>query len=73
MRQGIMPTTCLVVQMSYDRRWVVDTLRLLGYKQAADDALHDLPDHIELNQLEEFGDRHGINRDELISRMGGSP
>ena len=59
--------------MSYNRQWLVDKLRLLGYTQAADDALHDLPDEIELPQLVAFGDRHGINRDELVSRMGGSP
>jgi hypothetical protein len=27
----------------------------------------------DLEQLQEFGDRHGIPRDEVISRMGGSP
>jgi hypothetical protein len=32
-----------------------------------------LPDDIDLEQLEEFGDRHGINRDTLIDRLGGSP
>jgi hypothetical protein len=72
MRSGA-PTTCLVVRMSYNKQWVVDTLRALGYSQAAEDALHDLPEDIELQQLEEFGDKHGINRDDLVSRMGGSP
>jgi hypothetical protein len=52
---------------------VVDTLCRLGYTQAADDALHDLPDQIDVKQLEEFGDQHGISRDDLIDRMGGSP
>jgi hypothetical protein len=59
--------------MGYSRQWVVDTLRRNGYLQEADEALRDLPDDIDLKQLEEFGDRHGISRDELISRMGGSP
>jgi hypothetical protein len=31
------------------------------------------PDEIDLKQLQEFGDRHHISRDELVSRMGGSP
>lgn len=68
-----MPTTSLVVRMAYSRQWLVDTLRLLGYTQAADDALRNLPDEIPLEQLEAFGNQHGINRDELVSRMGGSP
>jgi hypothetical protein len=52
---------------------LVDTLRRIGYSKEADEALRVLPDEIELKQLQEFGDRHGISRDELTSRMGGSP
>ena len=59
--------------MAYSRQWVVDTLRRNGYPQEADEALRDLPDQVDLQQLQEFGDRHGISRDELVSRMGGSP
>jgi len=59
--------------MAYDKRWLVDTLRHMGYTQAADDALREMPDEFDLEQLQEFGDRHGISRDEVISRMGGSP
>ena len=73
MRQGVVSTTSLVVRMSYSRQWVVDTLRHIGYPQAADAALHELPDGIDLEQLQVFGDKHGINRDDLVSRMGGSP
>jgi hypothetical protein len=62
-----------VVRMAYSRKWVVDTLRHIGYSKEADEALRVLPDEIELKQLLEFGDRHGISRDELTSRMGGSP
>jgi hypothetical protein len=63
----------VVVRMGYSRRWVVDTLRRIGYPQEADEALRVLPDEVDPEQLEEFGDRHGIPRDELINRMGGSP
>jgi hypothetical protein len=63
----------MVVRMPYSRKWVVDTLRHIGYPQAADEALRVLPDHIELKELQEFGDKYGISRDELTSRMGGSP
>jgi hypothetical protein len=56
-----------------DRSWLVETLRQLGFTREADAALHELPDEISLDQVKAFGDRHGISRDELMSRMGGSP
>jgi hypothetical protein len=59
--------------MAYDRQWVVDQLRRLGYTQEADDAARTLPDHVSAEELFAFGDRHGMSRDELMSRMGGSP
>jgi hypothetical protein len=58
--------------MSHERQWVIDTLRRLGYEEAADEAARVLPDPVSLEQLQEFGDRYGISRDELVSRMGGS-
>jgi hypothetical protein len=71
----MMPKTSVVVvmRMAYSRQWLVDTLRRIGYPQEADEALQELPEQIDLQQLREFGDRHGISRDELVSRMGGSP
>ena len=59
--------------MTESRQWVVDMLRHIGYAQEADEAAQELPDPVDLEQLREFGDRHGISRDELNSRMGGSP
>jgi hypothetical protein len=59
--------------MPHDRQWLVDELRRLGYSQAADEAAEVLPDPVSLEQIQEFADRFGITRDELISRMGGSP
>ena len=59
--------------MSQDRQWVVDTLRRLGYVDEAEEAERVLPDPVNLDQLREFGDQHGISVDELTSRMGGSP
>ena len=59
--------------MAESRQWVVDMLRHMGYAQEADDAVRELPDPVEIEQLQEFGDRHGISRDEIVSRMGGSP
>lgn len=59
--------------MTQSRQWVVDMLRRMGYSQEADDAARELPDPVDLEQLAAFGNRHGISRAELMSRMGGSP
>jgi hypothetical protein len=59
--------------MAESRQWVVDTLRRMGYAREADQAARELPDPVEFEELKAFGDRHGISRDELNSRMGGSP
>jgi hypothetical protein len=59
--------------MTYDRQWVTDQLRRLGYSEEADDAAQTLPAEISDEELKAFSDRHGISRDELMSRMGGSP
>jgi hypothetical protein len=59
--------------MSQDRQWLVDTLRRLGYTQAADEAERELPEKVSLEEVEKFADRFGISRDEVMSRMGGSP
>ena len=59
--------------MAYDRQWVSDQLRRLGYTEEADDAAQTLPAEISDEELKAFSDRHGISRDELMSRMGGSP
>ncbi len=59
--------------MPHERQWVIETLRRLGLTEAADEAEKVLPDPVSLAELLEFGDRYGISRDELTSRMGGSP
>jgi hypothetical protein len=59
--------------MSQDRQWLVNTLRRLGYAEAADDAVRELPDPVSLEEVTKFADRYGISRDEVISQMGGSP
>ena len=41
--------------------------------QEADEAARTLPAQVSAEELTAWGDRHGINRDELMSRMGGSP
>ena len=59
--------------MAQDRQWFVRTLRRLGYTQAAEDAARELPDPVSLEEIQKFADRHGLSRDEVVSRMGGSP
>ena len=59
--------------MAYTRQWLVDILRRLGYMQAADDALREMPEEFDLKQLQGFGERDGISRDEVTDAMGGSP
>ena len=59
--------------MSQDRQWFLDTLRRLGYTEAADAAERELPDSVSLEELKKFADRYGISRDEVMSQMGGSP
>ena len=53
--------------MAVSRQWVVDTLRHLGYQSEADEALRVLPEAVEREQLEEFGNQHGISSAELNS------
>ena len=59
--------------MTVTRRWVVSTLRQIGRPEAAEAAERELPDPVEMEQVKEFGERHGIDRDALVSGMGGSP
>ena len=59
--------------MAYSRQWVVDTLRHLGFKQEAEEALRVLPEEMDQQQLREFGDRYRIDLSTLTDRMGGSP
>jgi hypothetical protein len=59
--------------MQVSRQRVVNLLRYLGYPQAADEALRDLPDVVDQKEAREWCERHGISRDELIDLMGGSP
>lgn len=59
--------------MLIPKREVVELLRRAGHLEVAEEADRSLPDPVELRRAVEFGARYGITRDELISRMGGSP
>jgi hypothetical protein len=55
------------------RQEVVGVLRRAGYRELADEAMRDLPDPVDLDYVLTWGAAHGVTRDRLISRMGGSP
>ncbi len=59
--------------MLIPKREIVELLRRAGHFEVAEEADRSLPDPVELERAAEFGARYGITRDELISRMGGSP
>jgi hypothetical protein len=55
------------------RHHVVDILRKAGLPDVATDADQLLPDPIDYDDAAAFLARYGISKDELISRVGGSP
>jgi hypothetical protein len=64
----------LVIAMrEYSRQHVIDALNRLGYTELADEASRALPDPVDADQVSTWCVQHGLSRDDLISRMGGSP
>jgi hypothetical protein len=59
--------------MSVSKEWAVSLLSSLGFENAAAEAARTLPEELDMEQLIEFGDQHGISRSDLVDRMGGSP
>ena len=59
--------------MQYSRQKVVEMLAKAGYAEAADAAMVELPDPVDLERAAEWGMKRGITRDVMVSRMGGSP
>ena len=59
--------------MQLTRQHVVDVLRKAGLPQMADEALRDLPDPVDSEQVAAWAMPYGVSMDELTSRMGGSP
>jgi hypothetical protein len=55
------------------RQYVVSMLRKTGFTEVAEDAARELPESVDLEQVEHFCDKHGITRDMIVSMMGGSP
>ncbi|TMR05648.1 hypothetical protein ETD83_05815 [Actinomadura soli] len=59
--------------MRVPREHVVQLLRDAGLPTAAAEAEEVLPDPVEYDEAEGFLGQHGLTKDELISRRGGSP
>ena len=57
----------------YSRQYVADRLRRQGFPELADLALRELPDPVDVDQIQAWGMRYGVTKDDLISQMGGSP
>ncbi len=55
------------------RREIIGVLRETGFIEVADTALRTLPDPVDLDRVAEFLISYGITKDELVSRLGGSP
>jgi hypothetical protein len=58
--------------MAVSKQWAIEMMKRMGYTEAAEEASRVLPEQIELKQLQEFGDKYGISRSELVSAMGGT-
>jgi hypothetical protein len=59
--------------MSESLQHVVGVLRRAGLTQLADEAQRTLPDPVDTRELEHFAAEHGVSREMLNERMGGSP
>ena len=59
--------------MQVTRQHVVDILRIAGLPELAEEAHRALPDPVEYNHAARFLAQYSISKDELISRLGGSP
>jgi hypothetical protein len=62
-----------VVAVQLTRQHVVDVLRTAGLPEMADEALRDLPDPVDSEQVAAWAVPYGVNMGDLVSRMGGSP
>jgi hypothetical protein len=61
------------VNRKVTRAHVADILRIAGLPELAEEAVRTLPDPVEYEYAERYLAQHGISKDELISRRGGSP
>ena len=52
---------------------MVDVLRRAGLPELAETARRELPDPVDSEEAAAWAVPYGVNMDDLISRMGGSP
>jgi len=52
---------------------VAAMLMRAGLPDLAAEVESELPDPVEVDELERFARRHGLSRDWMVNRMGGSP
>ena len=62
-----------VVAVQLTRQHVADVLRTAGLPEMAEEAVRDLPDPVDSEQVAAWAVPYGLNMGELVSRMGGSP
>jgi hypothetical protein len=63
----------IAMQQEYSKQHVLDVLHTLQRPDLADEASRDLPDPVDIDRLVAWMIQHGLSRDEMVSRMGGSP
>ena len=63
----------MITVQQYSRQHVIDVLNRVGYTELAEKVSRVLPDPADIDQLAELAIQYGVTRDDLISRMGGSP
>jgi hypothetical protein len=62
-----------VVAVQLTRQHVVDVLRTAGLPEMAEEAVRDLPDPVDSEQVAAWAVPYGVNMSDLASRVGGSP
>jgi hypothetical protein len=67
----------LMTEMSdaiwFRKQEIVALLRRVGLQEVADEANRSLPEQVDFERAAKFVEPYGITKDDLISRMGGSP
>ena len=63
----------IVMPQQYSRQHIIDVLHTLKRPDLIDEASRDLPDPVDIDQLVPWMLQRGLSRDEIVSRMGGSP
>jgi hypothetical protein len=59
--------------MDLSRQHIVTVLRRTGMADVADELLRTLPENADARTVEQFCAAHGLSRQSLVERMGGSP